>query len=101
MLMMSAALMSAPGLGRPMAKAQVQDSEVPSQSVEKVEFVEAGIVRQNRRIRVQGHSRLESIRLWCEQHASSPRDSRTDWLNQSLDWPGHRLPNGLLAPLRT
>jgi hypothetical protein len=97
MLMISAALISAPG--RSIAMVVVYDFEAPSHSVEKFEFAEAGIARRNRRIRVESPSQLNSSGLVLEQRASSVGTRLTGRFALSATCAGHRLPNGLLAPL--
>jgi hypothetical protein len=101
MLIVSSALMSAPGLGRSIYVAQLHDTEVPSQSLEKFELIEAGIPSHSRRFRLERYSPLKHLRPCFEQQARLFRASfRAARAAHSPNVRGHRLPNGLLAPLR-
>lgn len=101
-LVLQSALVTVPGFGRAKAIYLLHETETPTQNVENLEFVKAELARQTRRSSFDRRSLTWTsyARKGCRGW-NLGQPARTASFATKLSFSrGHRLHNGLLAPLR-
>jgi hypothetical protein len=101
-LVFQSTLVTVPGFGRALAISPVQETEAPTQSIEKLEFIKAEVARQGRRSIFE-----RRLSMWLNHpgfdkyvRSSGRLSAIANYLQPVSFLNGHRLHNGLLAPLR-